>query len=120
MKNTYLMIFFLSILLTSCVSYKIGTVSSDSKELNNNLVFENDTIRISYNFWGKNGLAGFDVYNKLNIPIYLDWKKSAFIPNDKMMSYWQDETNTTGSTLFSNYDYWGIFFFPHNVSLKAL
>ena len=120
MKSTYLMIFFSSILLTSCVSYKIGTISSNSKELNNNFVFENDTIRISYNFWGKNGLASFDIYNKLNVPIYLDWKKSAFIPNDKMMSYWQDETNTTSSTLYSSYDYWGLFSGKANTKTKSI
>jgi len=71
------------------------------------LVFENDTIRVSYNFWAKNGAMSFDLYNKLNIPLYFDWKKSAFIPNDKMMSYWQDETNTTGSSSSSAYYLYG-------------
>ena len=120
MKSNYLIIFFSSLILSSCVSYKIVTVSSDSEDLKNNLVFENDTIRINYNFWGKNGLASFDIYNKLNIPIYLDWKKSAFIPNDKMMSYWQDETNTSSSTLYSSYDYWGIFSGKANTKSKSI
>lgn len=107
-------------ILSSCVSYKIGTVIPESKNVNSNLVFENDTIKINYNFWGKNGLASFDIYNKLNIPIYLDWKKSAFIPNDKMMSYWQDETNTMSSTLYSSYDYWGIFSGKANTKTKSI
>ena len=37
-----------------------------------------------------------DIYNKTNEPIYFDWKNSAFIPNDQMVSYWQDVTNTVG------------------------
>jgi hypothetical protein len=70
-------------------------------------VFENDSIKITYNFWAKNGAMAFDFYNKLNIPLYFDWKKSAFIPNDKMVSYWQDETNTTGNSSSSAYYLYG-------------
>lgn len=47
----------------------------------------------------------FDIYNKLSTPLYVDWKTSAFIPNDKMVSYWRDETNTT--SVSSAYYYYG-------------
>ena len=50
----------------------------------------------------------YDVYNKLGIPIYIDWKNSAFIPNDRMMSYWRDETNTEAISSGSNFYYAGI------------
>lgn len=56
----------------------------------NDYVFENDTLRISYNFWGEGGFLNFTVYNKLNTPLYIDWKKSSFIRNGKTVEYWPD------------------------------
>ena len=92
----------------SCAYYKVATVSSgNTKEIKNVLVFENDTIKVTYIFWAKNGAMSFDIYNKLNVPLYFDWKKSAFIPIDKMMSYWQDETNTVGISTSSAYYLYG-------------
>ena len=99
---------FVITLATSCAYYKVASVSSDKVVQNNKgVIFENDTIRVTYNFWAKNGAMSFDLYNKLDLPIYFDWKKSAFIPNDKMMSYWQDETNTVGSSTSSAYYLYG-------------
>ena len=107
MRNL-LAVILVSFIFMSCTNYKVATVSSDKAKLvNNKLVFENDTVRITYHFWIKNGAMSFDVYNKLNLPLYFDWKKSAFIPNDKMMSYWQDETNTTGVASSSDYLLYG-------------
>ena len=101
-------IIFIFFVITSCSYYKVATISSDKiKQVNNGIVFENDSIKVTYNFWAKNGAMYFDIYNKLNVPIYFDWKKSAFIPNDKMMSYWQDETNTVGTSSSSAYYLYG-------------
>lgn len=95
-------------LIASCSYYRVASISSDkTRQINNGVVFENDTIKVTYNFWAKNGAMSFDIYNKLNIPLYFDWKKSAFIPNDKMMSYWQDETNTIGTSSSSAYYLYG-------------
>lgn len=106
-KKLILAVFVIS-LITSCSYYRVASISSDkTKQMNNGVVFENDTIKVTYNFWAKNGAMSFDIYNKLNVPIFFDWKKSAFIPNDKMMSYWQDETNTVGSSSSSAYYLYG-------------
>ncbi|MEO6832304.1 MAG: hypothetical protein ABI378_07855 [Chitinophagaceae bacterium] len=108
MIKRFLPLVFLAFLLTSCEFYKVASITSDTtKEINNSVVFENDTIKVTYNFWALNGLMLFDIYNKINVPIYLDWKKSAFIVNDKMMSYWQDETNTVGVASSSAYYLYG-------------
>jgi hypothetical protein len=88
---------------------KVLFVESTSTTLKENMYsFENDSIRISYNFWSEDGSMSFIIYNKLNIPIYIDWKKSAFIPNEKMISYWQDETNTVSSYSGSNSVAYGV------------
>jgi hypothetical protein len=85
------------LLLSSCVPCKLITVSSESIPLRlKGYEFENDRIRISYRFWGAKGKMEFDVYNKTDVTLYFDWKISAFIPNDKMISYYEDLTNIEG------------------------
>ncbi len=109
-KNLFLLAILFSFVITlnSCITSSIATVSSSEvKKVNSTFCFENDTVKISYKFWAKYGTMTFDVYNKTNKQLYFDWKKSAFIPNDKMMSYWQDETNTTGITSASGYYLFG-------------
>lgn len=102
MKN--LLILTLLIVTTySCTPAKVATLSSQNVELKKSaFVFENDTVKIAYRFWADNGIMDFDIYNKLSQPIYFDWKNSAFIPNDQMVSYWQDVTNTVGSSSSSS------------------
>lgn len=92
----------------SCTPAKIATVSSVNVPLKNStFIFENDTVKITYHFWADNGIMNFDIYNKLNDPIYFDWKNSSYIPNDQMVSYWQDVTNTTGTSSTSAYWLYG-------------
>ncbi len=85
----------LLIIFASCNMARIATVTSDKVPTKDNmLVFENDTVRIMYIFWANGGSMRFMVFNKLNVPIYVDLKQSAYIPNHKSMTYWRDETNT--------------------------
>lgn len=112
MKNilTLLTLTILIVALYSCTPAKIATLSSGNVPLKNStFVFENDTVKITYHFWADNGIMNFDIYNKTNDPIYFDWKNSAFIPNDQMVSYWQDVTNTVGaSSTASSWLYAGV------------
>ena len=86
-----------AIFISSCTPCKLVTVTSENIPLKTNgYEFENDSIRINYRFWGSKGKMEFDVYNKTNIPLYFDWKISAYIPNDKMVSYYEDLTNLEG------------------------
>ncbi|MEO8583090.1 MAG: hypothetical protein ABI415_04785 [Flavitalea sp.] len=84
----------------SCTPAKLATVSSEDAQFKNSssYIFENSMVKITYRFWAANGIMDFDIYNKTSDPIYFDWKNSSFIPNDQMVSYWQDVTNTVGST----------------------
>jgi hypothetical protein len=95
---TKTIIFFVIAFCFSSCYYRMALLTPEQKMTitKQATIYENDTVKIGYNFWAKNGLMSFDIYNKMDVPIYFDWKKSAFIPNDKMMSYWQDETNTVG------------------------
>ena len=69
---------------------------------NDTYVFENDTLRITYEFWEEHGVLAFDVYNKLNVPIYLDWRKSIFLQNGQKIDYWQDVETVSAKTVTKN------------------
>jgi hypothetical protein len=97
MKLAILLSLFLIIHFSSCVPCKLITISSDNIPLKlKGYEFENDSIRINYRFWGAKGKMEFDIYNKTDVTLYFDWKISAFIPNDKMVSYYDDLTNLEG------------------------
>jgi hypothetical protein len=101
MKRLIPFIFFISIGAFGCsqlVTIQVPTVdSADGVRLGPYLGFENDTIRVAYNFWGEKGLMGIVILNKLKIPIYVDWKKCAFIIGSGKFDYW-NETETIRTT----------------------
>ena len=84
--------------------------ATNSKLINDSWVFENDTVKITYSFWDNKGVLSFTVFNKLNRPIYIDWKNSAFIYNDNKLNYWNDETKLNAS-VYGNYFHYGNFGF---------
>jgi len=47
----------------------------------NNLVYEDDQCKVSYNLWSNGGDAGFVFQNKTDQNIYLDLGESFFIIN---------------------------------------
>jgi len=60
------------------------------KDNQTHYVFDNDTVRIAYHFWGDRGEFWFEIQNKLNVPIYIDWKKSNLVNNNTPYPYWDD------------------------------
>jgi hypothetical protein len=76
-------------LLVSCGAYQVMTVSS--REIPQNklgeFVVENDSLVLSYNFNGQNGPITMTIKNKLQQPLYIDWKRSALIINERAISY---------------------------------
>ena len=95
----------LTILLSGCfTSYKDQVVSIKGVNLNEidrSWVFENDKVIITYDFWAKHGNMSFEIYNKLDLPIYIDWKNSSFIYNGTKNDYWVDQTNSSSKSSYS-------------------
>lgn len=83
-----------TMLFFACAKREICYVSANDPQTKKDSVytFENDTVRIRYAFWGERGVIGFSVYNKLSKPIYIDWKKSAYVINGVKYNYWSDRT----------------------------
>lgn len=76
--------------VVSCSPYiKLVEVESTNSKANaeNNIVFENDTVRVEYDLWGPGGYMNYKVYNKLEVPLYINWFKSSYIKEGVKYSY---------------------------------
>lgn len=93
-------------ILSSCKNMVqvMETRTTNTNIVDNEYVFENDSIKITYNFWREYGALKFTVYNKLSTPLYIDWKKSSYINNTVKRNYWEDEENSVSDT-YSLYGY---------------
>jgi hypothetical protein len=77
--------------MTGCLQYQFATVSGNLTETaRNEHVLENDTLIIKYVFGGANCPVTIYIQNKLGVPLYVDWKRSAVIVNNESFSYWND------------------------------
>jgi len=85
----------------------IETSSNNTIDNKGFWVFENDTVKITYSFWAENGLMAFNIYNKLDKPIYIDWKNSSFILEGRKLDYWIDEKQTNVESYYKGYYYGG-------------
>ena len=102
-----------------CIDYYqvVDTASSNTvlSKVNGQeyFVYENDTLKITYSFWASRGVMSFKIFNKLNMPIYIDWRKSSFINDSDKINYWDDDITRTstaryeGSSIYHRYAYRG-------------
>jgi len=96
MKKRFFILILFSFSLINCKSYVqvLETKTTNTKLVDDKFIFENDTIKVTYDFWNENGLLSFKILNKTSKPIYIDWKKSSYINNSVKLNYWNDEENT--------------------------
>ena len=91
MKKIILLCFVLGTF--SCKTYyQIYDIGSTNCKLDQNKFFisESDSIKVIYSFWNEYGTLAFTFYNKLDKPIYIDWKKSSYVYNGMKKNYWED------------------------------
>lgn len=91
------LLLFISINLIACskksLVFETKSVNQDvAKDDKEYFVFENDTIRMVYTFWSNQGSMAFSIYNKLKVPLYINWKRSSLVLNAQKTDYWTDET----------------------------
>ena len=95
--NKILIFAFIITISLSCTKYtqiyetKPNSIAIKDEKFYN---FENDTVKITYSFWQEKGVLSYTFFNKLNIPLYIDWKKCSFIRNGEKLDFWIDETTT--------------------------
>ena len=80
----------LLLLFSSCSTYQYMTISSTTAAKPDDfqdLVIENDSFLVRYNFNGPNAPVNLLIQNKLDQPVYIYWKRSGIIINDQATSY---------------------------------
>lgn len=94
------------VLLASCNSatiYQISRVKSNNVTIaKKQFVYKDSTLILKYDLWEKGGIMNFQIYNRTDSPVYIDWNRSNFICNDKSMDYWQDVTTTNTNGVNAN------------------
>lgn len=91
--------------LSSCSTYQYITLDSPQLPKNdkNQLTFENDTLRLTYNFTGKGGPLNVKIYNKTDQPLYVNWKKSALIRDERSTSLYNNYIMVSGAASAASY-----------------
>lgn len=97
--KSFLLMTLLASFLTSCITtsyYQVYKTSSSTPLIakDNNLVYEDQNCKVSYNFWGENGNIGFVIFNKTDKNIYLNLEESFFILNGLANNYYRSRTYT--------------------------
>lgn len=84
---------------SSCYSYQYITLDSAevTKDDSKNFTWENDTLRLVYSYYGPGGPLWMSITNKLDKPMYINWKKSAIIYEGKSVSLYSGNVRMTGS-----------------------
>ncbi|QNL49972.1 hypothetical protein H8S90_25355 [Olivibacter sp. SDN3] len=100
--NKYVSLLLLfAVVFSSCSTYYVSTL--DSVDIKKDaetgvFIFENDSVMVSYNFFGEHAPVSIAVYNKLEEPLYIDWQRSALIVDGQAVSYMGDEVAISGVT----------------------
>ena len=81
------------------VTLRGSNVQSDQE----GLVLDNDTLTLRYNFASERGRMHLSIVNKLNQPLYIDWKRSSFIIGQDKIDYWRDVSDVQLSGSSSSY-----------------
>ncbi len=96
----YLMLIFAALLFTSCSTYYVSVLNSPDlarDDQKGEYFFENDSIKITYNFFGENAPISIRILNKLNQPLYIDWQRSALIIDSEATSFMGEHMDISGS-----------------------
>lgn len=97
MRTTlFLLAFLLTGNILSAQTAQIFMVKSAKlNKVNNQYEFENDTLKIAYNFWAPSGQMEFTIINKLSVPLYVNWKSSALMLNGTKYNYYSESYKQT-------------------------
>lgn len=89
----FLVVFFLLSGCSTSTFYQLyKTDSNDVQNLAEGMVFENEDVKVVYNFWDDSGNSSFLLFNKTESNIFVDLKKSHLILNGIASTYFQNRT----------------------------
>lgn len=115
------LIVLLALAFSSCSKYYINTVSSTNLQSDQNtgkFKYENDSLLLTYSFFGENAPVHIEVQNKLNEPLYIDWSRSALVLNNKAVTFLGNKVDISGDFSADSYK-WSKSFQATDGSLNA-
>ncbi|HVV04754.1 MAG TPA: hypothetical protein VHC96_11065 [Puia sp.] len=95
--------------VSSCsTTYQYVTLNSPEVPKNDKKEFsyENDSMRLTYNFHGEGGPVGMTVFNKMDKPLFVNWKKSFVIHDGQAVCLFNNRVEVKG--VIDGYSYRGI------------
>src|SRR5690349_7860336 len=83
---------------SSCATYQYITLGSPevATDASKSLSWENDTMRVTYNFHGEGGPISITVGNKMDKPLFVNWTKSALIRDGQAFSLMDRNVQISG------------------------
>lgn len=105
MKST-IFILFSALLFAACSEYQYAVIDSNVKKSAGRIIFENDSVKINYRFSGNNGPAVIGVYNKLNVPLYVNWQRSSLIIDEESVSRVPETAGFSATATTNNWSRW--------------
>jgi hypothetical protein len=101
-KRKLIYAFSTMLFLSSCSQsfYQLYSVKPNQESITKteNLFFEDDNCKISYNLWANGGDIGFDIYNKTDEKINVNLNECNFILNGFAYDYYKNRTFTTSKS----------------------
>lgn len=84
--------------LMSCTTYQYLHLDGVTANKNNReeLVFENDSVWLSYDFSGRWGAMALKVQNKTDQPMFINWQKSVIIKDGQSISLYNPQVDLNG------------------------
>lgn len=111
MKTLAFTLLFSAALMGCSPNVQVVTLrGSNVRPADEGLVLDNDTLTLRYNFASERGIIHVSLLNKLNQPLYVDWKRSSLIIGQDKFDYWYDvaDVQLAGSTYGSRYSQYAV------------
>lgn len=122
MKKLNLLVAAVSLSLASCSTYHMSVVNSTDMTKDKStgqFVRENDSLKITYSFYGVHAPVSIRLFNKLDKPLYIDWQRSAMIINGQAESYAGKQITFQGNIDVESYRTGRLNFSAGNISAGA-
>ena len=107
MKTLGLFLLFSLAMMSCSPNIQVVTLrGSNVHPADEGLVLDTDTLTLRYNFASERGIIHVTLVNKLNQPLYVDWKRSSLIIGQDKLDYWYDvaDVQLAGSFNGSRYN----------------
>lgn len=119
MKTLAYFLLFSAILMGCSPNVQVVTLrGSNVRPADEGLVLDTDTLTLRYNFASERGVIHVTLLNKLDQPLYVDWKRSSFIIGQDKLDYWYDvaDVQLAGSFMDSRYSRYSVGYLGGTIS----